>query len=404
MRFVNSSKIVLSLMLALAIGITSVFVSQPAVVEAQSNVVIVGSKDFNENIVLARIIQLLLEDSGFIVIDNINTGSTSEVRAELLAGNIDIYPEYTATGVTLLAQQFPSLISQGDAYDPTAAIAIVTSFDSVYNNLTWLVPAPGNSSYALAVTREFSEENGIETIEDLAAFVNGGGSVTLAGTPDFFTRADAFLTYTEAYQFNVPQDQRFTVEAEDPTLTLNALRNGESGVNVAMAYSTSGELLGSEFVMLEDTRGAQPFFQPAPVIRNEILMSNPEIISLLRPPFALIETQTMQRFVAATTAGVSPIDVARDFLIENGFISDVEREPCIVSRVDGADSGANTRSGPGLTFNVQGSLNVGTEVEAVGQANGSDGLVWYRLRIGGWVRSDVVTSEGDCDALPVVTQ
>ncbi|GAB5493800.1 MAG: ABC transporter substrate-binding protein [Phototrophicaceae bacterium] len=403
MKYFAWSKYLLTFLVALVLGLTS-FLVQPIPVEAQGNVIIVGSKDFNENIVLAHIIQLLLEDAGFIVIDNINTGNTATVRGELLAGTIDIYPEYTATGVNLLASQFPTLISPGDAFNPTTAIAIVSSFDNAYNGLSWLVPAPGNSSYALAVTRDFSEENSITTIAELANYINGGGEVNLAGTPDFFVRSDAFLTYTEAYQFNVEDSQRFTVASEDPTLTLNALRNGEADVNVAMAYSTSGELLGSEFVMLEDTLGAQPYFQPAPVIRNAILESNPDIISILRPAFALIETQTMQRFVAATTAGVEPEEVARGFLIENGFISDTQRETCFLTRTESADTSANLRSGPGLTFPVQGTLNVGTEVEANGQANGSDGATWYRLRTGLWVRADVVGLTGDCETLPVVTR
>ncbi len=382
--------------------ITSLLIS-PFSVFAQSNVIIVGSKDFNENIVLAQIMRLLLEDAGYIVIDNTNTGSTGVVRGELLAGNIDIYPEYTATGVNLLAQQFPDLVAQSDAYDPTSAISTVTAFDNAYNNLSWLVPAPGNSSYALAVTSEFSEANGITTIEDLANYINAGNDVVLAGTPDFFIRNDAFLTYSETYQFNISADNRFTVGSEDPTLTLNALRNGEAGVNVAMAYSTSGELLAREFVMLEDTNGAQPYFQPAPVIRNDILRQNPEIITILRPAFALIETQTMQRFVFATTAGETPEDVARGFLIDNGFISDVVREDCIVTRTDTSDIAANLRDGPGTTFPVRGALDVGTRIEALGQANGSDGQVWYRLTSNSWVRSDLVTIEGDCDQLPIIT-
>lgn len=392
-----------NLLIAVIIAVPFLLGISPQSTSAQ-NVVIVGSKDFDENIVLAWIIQILLEDAEFVVVSNIDTGSTSEVRQALVEGRIDIYPEYTATGVTLLAQEFPDLISQGDAYNSTDAIAIVSSFDAVYNGLVWLVPAPGNSSYALAVLPDFAEANNIETIEDLANYANAGGEVQLAGTPDFFSRSDAFVTYSQGYQFEVPSENRFIVESEDPTLTLNALRNGEAGVNVAMAYSTSGELLSNEFVMLEDNQNAQPYFQPAPVVRQQIIEQNPEIIAILRPAFALIDTITMQRFVAATNAGLEPEQVARDFLLQNGFISDVERLACNLTR-SGGDTSANLRGGPGLTFPVRGALSVGDTVGADGQSEGSDGAIWYRLDTGGaWVRSDVVETTGGCNELPVVSR
>jgi uncharacterized protein YraI len=63
----------------------------------------------------------------------------------------------------------------------------------------------------------------------------------------------------------------------------------------------------------------------------------------------------------------------------------------------------NLRQGPGTNFNIAGSLNAGTVVGATGQAQGTDGIVWWNLADGTWVRSDVVNASGDCAALPTTT-
>jgi len=71
---------------------------------------------------------------------------------------------------------------------------------------------------------------------------------------------------------------------------------------------------------------------------------------------------------------------------------------CVIT----APGTANLRSGAGTNFNIAGSLSAGQTVEANGQAAGADGMMWYRLLDGAWVRSDVVGFP-DCAALPVVT-
>ena len=70
----------------------------------------------------------------------------------------------------------------------------------------------------------------------------------------------------------------------------------------------------------------------------------------------------------------------------------------------GSDSGANLRSGPGTGFSRMGALNAREAVDAIGQATGGEGFVWWQLDNDlGWIRSDVVREAGDCDSLPVVS-
>jgi len=62
----------------------------------------------------------------------------------------------------------------------------------------------------------------------------------------------------------------------------------------------------------------------------------------------------------------------------------------------------NKRGGPGTNFDSAGQLESGTDAVVSGQAKGSDGLTWWQLDDGAWVREDVVTEVGDCVSVPVV--
>lgn len=68
-----------------------------------------------------------------------------------------------------------------------------------------------------------------------------------------------------------------------------------------------------------------------------------------------------------------------------------------------APNNANLRGGPGTEFGIAGGLSAGQSAEVDGQAQGADGMTWYRLTDGAWVRSDIVGAPSECAGVAVVT-
>src|SRR5690606_6176508 len=157
----------------------------------------------------------------------------------------------------------------------------VSETDLEANNLVWLEPAPANNTYAFAVTRAFAEEHGLTSVADYADYVNDGGTVMMAVGDEFAQRADGLQAFEEAYGFELTDDQLLVIAGGTPAQTEQALAEGANNVNAAMAFATDGALMAYDFVVLADPEGAQPVFQPTPVVRGEVLEANPEIADVL---------------------------------------------------------------------------------------------------------------------------
>lgn len=284
----------------------------------------VGSKQFTEQIVLGKIIITALEDAGYEVIDRTNLGGTAVNRDALEAGEIDVYPNYNGTAISNWYRDIPwaqAAIGEGTSGDAYASYATVASYDAAINDLIWLRPAPANNTYALAVTRQWSEENGITDMTQFAEYVNAGGEVVLSTGDEFAQRPDGLPAFYSTYGFDLTEDQLIIIAGATPAQTEQALASGQNNVNVAMAYGTDGALLAYDFVVLDDPLGAQPVFQPTPVFRGEVIRAYPEIAGILNPIFATFDNPTLQGLNAAVEVdGLSADEVACTFLLENGFL------------------------------------------------------------------------------------
>jgi osmoprotectant transport system substrate-binding protein len=235
-----------------------------------------------------------------------------------------VYPNYNGTAISNWYRDIPwaqEAIGEGTSGDAYASFATVASYDAALFDLIWLRPAPANNTYALAVTRQWSEENGITTLPEFAAYVNDGGEVVLSTGDEFAQRPDGLPSFYETYGFELTEDQLIIIAGATPAQTEQALFEGANGVNVAMAYGTDGALLAYDFVVLEDPNGAQPVFQPTPVFRGEVIRQYPEIAGILNPIFATFDNPTLQGLNASVEVdGLSPQLAAQTYLIDNGFI------------------------------------------------------------------------------------
>lgn len=259
---------------------------------------------------------LLLRAHGIAVDSRLQLGPTQIVRQAMLAGQIDLYPEYTGNGAIFFARE-------GDPawHDAAQAHRLVKQLDREKNNIVWLAPAPASNSWAIAVRRDLAQPQHLTTLADFARFVNGGGAVKLAASAEFVDSPGALPAFEKAYGFELARAQLLVLIGGDTSATLRAAAEGISGVNAAMAYTTDGALAVLPLQLLADDKHAQTVYQPAPVIRGAVLAQHPEIESILDPVFHSLTLDRLQQLNAKIAAdGEEPGAVASDYLRVNGFL------------------------------------------------------------------------------------
>ena len=278
--------------------------------------IIVGSKIGTEGSLLSKMIILLLRENGFEVVDKSGTGPTSVVRKAILSGEIDIYPEYTGNGAFFFEETDSNVWN-----DAKKGYERVKELDGQANNLIWLTPAPANNTWAIAVTGVLAETEKLKTMEDFAEYVNSGGYVKLIGSEEFVTSEVALPAFQKAYGFNLGKEQLIVVASGDTAQTQKAAYEGTDGVNAAMAYGTDGSVSAFNLVVLSDPKGAQPVYEPAPIIRGNTLEKYPEIEKILEPVFESLNLVILQNLNAKIAVeGLNAEKVAREYLVSGGFI------------------------------------------------------------------------------------
>ena len=248
---------------------------------------------------------LVLENSGLKVERKLNLGGTPVAQAGLQSGQVDLYPEYTGTGL-LTVLKLPANSDQKQVYK-TVADAYKEKF-----NLVWLNPAPMNNTQALAMTQEDAKKYGIKTISDMVAKAN---QLTMIGTPEFEAREDGLPGLKKVYG-----DFEFKKFIPgDPGLRYKALQDNQA--DVAEAFGTDGEISAFNLVVLLDDKGLFPPYQVAPVVRQEALDANPGIRDALNALAPKLTTATMQRLNYDVSGKQrEPAEVAKEFLTQEGLL------------------------------------------------------------------------------------
>jgi osmoprotectant transport system substrate-binding protein len=278
--------------------------------------VVVGSKIDTEGAVLGNIIALLLERAGIPVTRRIQLGPTKIVRTALLAGEIDIYPEYTGNAAFFFEKADDPLWK-----DAAKGYEEAKKLDYDANKIVWLTPSPANNTWAVAVRKDLADTNGIKTFSDFGKYVSGGGKVVLAASSEFVNSAAALPAFQTTYGFTLKSDQLITLSGGDTAATISAAANQTNGANAAMVYGTDGGIAPSGLVVLEDDKSVQPVYQPTPIIREAVLKEHPEIETLLKPVFEKLDLTTLQDLNGRVQVGGEPAKaVAEDFLKKNGFL------------------------------------------------------------------------------------
>jgi osmoprotectant transport system substrate-binding protein len=278
--------------------------------------VVVASKIDTEGALLGNVIAILLRKDGIDVENKIQLGPTPIVRRAILAGQIDIYPEYTGNGAFFFAREADPVW-----HDAQRGYETVRTLDRERNNLIWLTPSPANNTWAIATRSDLAQKEKLATLEDLAAYLQRGGRIKLAASAEFVESPGALPAFEAAYGFKLARRQLLSLVGGDTSATIRAAAEGVSGVNAAMAYGTDGALAALGLVVLADDKAAQTVYQPAPVIRAAVLALHPEIATILDPVFRSLTLPRLQQLNARIAVdGDDPATVASDYLAANGFL------------------------------------------------------------------------------------
>lgn len=293
---------------------------------AQNGPIRVGSKDFPEAIIIGEMYALLLEGAGLQVERKLNLGGTAVAHEALLSGDLDVYPEYTGTGLLVVLQKtladVPAMGGTPEAEGtPVASDAVDAVFNYVRDeyksqfNLVWLDQTPMNDSQALAVTRKFSEENGVTTISQLVALA-ATTDITISAPVDFEDRDDGLKGLRATYG-----DFDASVNGVAPGIKYQAFLDGDA--NVVLAFSTDAEIALNDLIVLEDDKGLWPPYHVAPVVRQEAIDANAGLAPALNALAPVLTTELMTAMNARVVGDekADPLVVAKDFLTEQGLIT-----------------------------------------------------------------------------------
>ena len=236
----------------------------------------IGSKDFTESLIVAEIYALALEDAGYTVERKMNIAG-SLVHAAITGGDIDLYPEYTGTGLlTILKMDMNS--------DPDVVYNTVKDAYKEQFNITWLDSTAINDRNGIAIRTQAAEQYGIYTMSDLQKYAP---ELRVCSQGEFEYREDGLPGLAKVYgEFNFK-----SIKVYDSGIKYQILENDEA--DVCPGYSTDAQLVNKDkFTYLEDDKGFWPPYYLAPIVRDEVLTANPEIADVLNRVSALLDTET----------------------------------------------------------------------------------------------------------------
>jgi len=264
--------------------------------------IVVASKPFGESYLLAEMFAQLLESRGISVERKPGLGATEIAFRALRSDAIDVYPEYTGTG---LAAILHDTLSDSAAADPKTVFAHVAQrFESQYHT-RWLPPLGFQNTYAVAVTKPTANRYHLHTLTDLA---RESSHLTAGFTSDFIGRSDGLAGLTRVYGIK-PRNVRPLA----PAVKYQALASG--AVDVIDGYSTDGLLAKYDLVTLIDDKHFFPPYEAAAVISPELERVSPAAVATLTLLSGRLDENTMRRLNRRVEVdGEDLATVARDEL------------------------------------------------------------------------------------------
>lgn len=240
--------------------------------------IVVASKPFAESYLLAEMFAQVLEARGLSVDRRPGLGATEIAFGALRSGDVDVYPEYTGTGLVAVLGLAPSS-------DPDSVLTTVRREFRDRWGVRWLAPLGFENTYAIAVRRETAEAHGLRTLSDLEGVAP---SLTAGFSPDFMGREDGLpgLGATYGLEFGATRSLLQAVK-------YRALASG--AVDIIDGYSTDGQIARYDLVVLEDDRGFFPAYQAAPLVSARLHDDVPAAVAALTSLSGVLDEALMRR-------------------------------------------------------------------------------------------------------------
>ena len=274
---------------------------------SQASPVVIGGKNFTEQLILAEITNQYLKAKGFTT--ELKTGmGSSLLRKALESKQVHVYWEYTGTAFLTYHKNKWQQQTSDEIYKSIKA-------KDAKDNIVWLDMSKANNTYALAMRSADAKAKGISTMSDYAKQVNSGKSIKLGLNVEFYKRADGFPAVQKTYKFKVP---RKDVKRMDSGLVYKALKDKD--VDVGLVFATDGRIPAFNFTVLKDDKQVFPAYALTPNIRKETLDANPKLGTYLNKLSSLIGGDTMAFLNAEVDVEKKSVaQVASEFLKKNGL-------------------------------------------------------------------------------------
>jgi osmoprotectant transport system substrate-binding protein len=272
----------------------------PSCSPSHSDRVVVGSKNFTESFLLGEIVAQQIEGNTALKVERrFYLAGTYICQQAILAGRIDVYPEYTGTALT-------AILKQPAAGDKQEVYRRVKGEYERRLGLTLGLAFGFNDTFAMEVRGEEARRLNITTLSQAAAYAPrwraGFGY-------EFMERPDGFRGLVAAYGLRFAEQPRIM----DLGLLARALKDHQ--IDLAGGNATDGLIPALDLAVLEDDRHYFPPYEAVPVLREQTLQQHPEIASVLAQLAGKISDQEMQRLnYAVDGQHRDATEVVREFL------------------------------------------------------------------------------------------
>ena len=272
----------------------------------------IGSKDFDEQLILGQMMVQAYEAAGANVDDKVNLGGTAVAREALLSGEIDMYMEYNGTGWTVhLGQEDPS-------FDSDELTSGVREMDAAENNIAWIGQSPFNNTYGFASSPAATEANGGPfSLQTMMEYVRDNPDAVVCMESEFPDRPDGLILTETATGIELPDAQQNILDT-GVIYTETANDNCDFGE----VFTTDGRIPALGLTLVEDP-GVNILYNVSATIRQETYDEDPAAFDgITEAILAPLDTIKMAELNARVSAeGEEPAAVARDYLIEQGIIA-----------------------------------------------------------------------------------
>jgi osmoprotectant transport system substrate-binding protein len=271
----------------------------------------VGSKDFDEQLILGEILVAAFEEAGATVDNKVNLGGTSVARAALESGDIDIYMEYNGTG-------WGVHLGQEDAsFDPEVLTSGVAALDLTENGIVWVGRSPFNNTYGFASSPEVTEANGGPfTLTSMMEYTQANPDAIVCMESEFPSRPDGLILTETHTGITLPDSQQRILDT-GIIYTETAANNCDFGE----VYATDGRIPALGMTLVEDP-GVNLLYNVSGTMGQDKYNEAPDafdaIINAILAPLTNVRMAELNGYVSAE--GQDSGVVAREYLVSEGLI------------------------------------------------------------------------------------